>query len=166
MRLIAAVALLLALVVSPVSASWYHETPQELAKWAGCDARVVTSEMHSPYESYYHNDTLYLGTEPGEPEYVYHMVFLHEIAHCLQDRGGVLREVYGMDPQTFELDADQQAANMACRRGEDGPRLANLLLDRVHEELGYDGDPGHGTLDMRREAANRAPSCQVHHQGA
>lgn len=167
MRLIAAVALLLLLVVSPVSASWYNESPEELARWAGCKADVVVSDQHSIFESFYAGK-LYIGTEPGEPWYVYHMIILHEIAHCLQDQAlnGGINFVYSWDPQTFELDADRQAANMACRRGEDGPALANKLLDRAHEEFGYNGDEGHGTLDMRREAANRAPACQKNIQGA
>ena len=165
-RIIAAAALLL-ILVTPSFASWHEETPQELARWAGCNAEVVVSDQHSIFESFY-NGTLYIGTQPGEPDYVYHMIILHEIAHCLQDQalGGAIGAVYGWDPQTFELDADMQAANMACRRGEDGPRLANLLLDKAHEEFNYNGDEGHGTLDMRREAANRAPACQKDIQGA
>lgn len=162
MRLIAAVALLL-LLVSPAGASRYQETPQELAKWAGCKAAVTTSDEHSIFESFYHNDHLYIGTMPGETPEVYEMVILHEIGHCLQDQEleGNLDQFYPYDTQFFELNADMRAADLACRRGQEGSRLGSLLLDRAHEKFGYNGDDNHGTLEMRRLAAMQAPACRI-----
>src|SRR5882724_4484146 len=163
---IAAVALLLVLLAGPVRAS--QETPQDIVKWAGCKAPVVTSELHSIYESGY-NGTLYIGTEPGEPADVYEIILLHEIGHCLQDQRYTegMDWSYSADPMKFELEADMISADLACKRGQEGVRMVNLVLDRVHDKYGYNGDSDHGTLQERRDAAAMAPACKAKpHQGA
>lgn len=159
--LILALTGLLALLPLQSSASWYNPTPQELVKWAGCNAQVITSDEHSAAESFYNRGRIYFGTAPDVPKPMARMILLHEIGHCLQDQAlnGNIDEYYPLDRVTFELDADRISAELACSRGEEGVRLQRELLDWVHDTYNYNGDAGHGSLDQRKAAGASAQAC-------
>src|SRR5439155_3374955 len=112
-----------------------HATEQ-LVKWAGCKAPVVTSDERSVLESFYNGKALYVGTDTDTPYDVWLMVLFHETAHCLQYQVHGLDMVfdYTIDPKPWELDADRQAAVLTCGLGLDGPKLLHDLFVWAYKE--------------------------------
>jgi hypothetical protein len=130
------------------------------ARWAGCTADLTTSDEVSIAGSAYSPDEhrLYIGTQPGAPEYVYTIVALHEIGHCLQwqEESPLRRHT----PER-ELDADRRAADLACAMGLDGAQMLHDTMVWAKQEFDYNGDPNHGTLVERISASALAYSCRV-----
>jgi hypothetical protein len=112
---------LIVLLADPVLADHKQLSHQEMVKWSGCQAELVTGDDHSPAESFYlpASHTLYVGTspDPSIPEYVHTMILLHEIGHCLQAQAGYL---YDLGNPARELDADRISVDLACALGMDG----------------------------------------------
>lgn len=167
-RLIAVALLSLCLVVQADA----HHKDRDYAKiirYAGCHAKLVTSDEHSVIESYYNseNKTMYIGTQPEAdlPEDEALIIVLHETGHCQQDQEGLLADLAPayFDPTpivTLELDADRRAADMACRMGKDGRGLLRDVFIWVHDKFGYNGDYLHGTLEQRISQGRLALSCE------
>jgi hypothetical protein len=169
--------LLLALMVlvAPVSAG--EPSYQDIVQTMGCRAPVFTSNEVSPLSSFYlshdavdiwgtvYRSGLYLGTESDVPPELALIIVLHETGHCLQHQayGDLFEPLYALYPAVFELDADRQAADMACQMGRDGDGLMRQLLEWVHARYGYDGDPDHGTLIERMSMGHGAPACHPVH---
>lgn len=133
---------------------WQYDPAQypRVVSWAGCTARVVTDENASPAESFYvpMAHVIVVGTheDANLPYYAGLFILFHETGHCLQAQDGTLERV-GTGPEV-ELDADRRASDLACGLGLDGRRIAADTWDWAHDELGYNGDPGHGTLADRK----------------
>lgn len=158
-RLISAIALLLCLA-STAEASHRDKGILRTMRWAGCHAGLLTDDsvftLRSMYIPFIH--TVAIGTYTADiPEEVVLTITLHEIGHCLQMEDGTL---YEMDDVTRELDADRRAADMLCALHWDGPRILHDLFVWAKQTVGYDGDPGHGTLAERIAQGEVAPRCK------
>jgi hypothetical protein len=151
------------MALSPAAASLWDPSPADTMRLAGCSAKLVMSSQHSVAESAFSwmNNTLYLGTAPGHPKWVYQQVLRHEIGHCIQLQNKWIFNAarYDYDVQKVELEADQLGAGLACKDGLDGGRLNEALWHYVHDTYGYDGDFMHGTLDQRIAAGYSSPDC-------
>lgn len=140
-----------------------------MVRWSGCRAQIVFVEDRPPVTSYYGQDwtgTKYvvLGTQVDRetPYYVTAMVLFHELGHCLQDQAGTLQTLYQEGGRkAVELDADRQAADLACRYGLDGKRLLQELMVWILETYDYQGDPNHGTLEERIIQGEKAEACNL-----
>ncbi len=138
------------------------------AEWAQCHATVVTSDQHSPIESFYQplTHTLYIGTEEDSsvPYYAGLIILLHEVGHCLQDESGWL----DAHPDTVEreLDADRRSADLACGMGLDGRRLLHDTFVWAHDRFDYNGDEDHGSLAERISQGDNAQACDHQYQEA
>jgi hypothetical protein len=135
-------------------------TVEDLVRWAGCQANVVTSDQEMYYSSQYNpsTHTLYIGLQGDIPEDYLIAVTFHEIAHCLQDMEGAFRFPYRQID--LELDADTRSAGLLCAYHKDGPSIVHDLFVHLYKTYGYDGDPTHGTIYERIRAAALAPACQ------
>lgn len=166
-------ALLITLAPVEAGTASLSNDPVSLARWAGCNAQVVTSDLHSPVESFYAGGSqpaIYFGTAPGIAKDVAIIIMLHEIGHCLQDQyygnDGTFQFLYMLDSVPFELDADRYSADLACSLGMEGVRMVAETFDWAHDTFDYKGDPGHGTLDQRKAAGASAQACYKPIQGA
>lgn len=162
---VSACILIVATTCVPVQASWLHPTPADMVRWAGCSATLITSDEHSPIESFYNpsENQIYFGTKPGIPEYVATTILMHETAHCLQHQkpGGVNPADYDWEYSNFELEADYIGAGLQCSvLHRDGARANHDTLVWANHTFGYDGDDNHGTLAQRIGMGYRAPACK------
>jgi len=160
MKTLLALALSLSFVVS-ASAAHRQASYEDLVRWAGCEARLVTSDQHEVVESYYSplEHALYVGTKqlPGLRPEMAEMVLFHEIGHCLQAQAGL----GDLPTLVLELDADRQAADLACGLGRDGRQLLHDLFVWALKTYDYDGDPSHGTLVQRISQGENASLCRA-----
>ncbi len=162
------------LIAIPLEVTWSKYVWQydpanytKIVQWAGCTAAVDMDADDSVVNSYYipGYHVLHVGTRPerNSPYYVGLVVLLHETGHCLQFQGAVSpdeqADKYQNDPVRYELDADRQAAEMACGIGLDGKKLLLDTFTWAHDAFGYDGDPGHGTLYERIHADDFGSAC-------
>lgn len=158
-----ALALVVASTLVPAQASYYLPTPEDMVRWAGCSATLVTSPLHSPFESFYDPDSnrLYFGTrpEPGLDPDAPLQILMHEAAHCLKTQEEHGWAGYPKNPVAYELEADERGADLLCRDYRDGARINHDLLVYVNERYGYEGDDTHGTLAQRIAAGYSAPAC-------
>jgi hypothetical protein len=160
-----AAAVLLALTPYTLHLEWgwqYNPTNYpKVVEWAGCHATVAIEPDQSPTSSYYvpQLHTLVVGThEDSEiPYYAGLFILLHETGHCLQHESGWLDRQ--TDIVVVELDADRRGADLACGMGLDGRRILVDTFEWAKQVLGYNGDPNHGTLEMRESQALNAHSC-------
>jgi hypothetical protein len=172
MKALLAVLLMLCTLLVPLSAPALSiptdvASLTAIAEWAGCKNVVVADVEGFGFNAYFGIDmstgrpAIVFINGTSIPEQHRFMIFLHELGHCLQYMEGV---IFQMDTQTRELDADGRATQLACALHMDGPRMLDELWDWANETFGYDGDPDHGTLDERREQANRARSWCPNYQ--
>ena len=168
MKALVAVLLMICTLLVPLSAPALSiptdvASLTSIAEWAGCHG-VEIADVVAPYYDF--NAYFTVNPYTGQPVIVIingvtvpeqhrFMIFLHELGHCLQYMDGT---IFQMEQVTRELDADGRAAQLACALHMDGPRMLDELWDWVRAEFGYEGDPSHGTLEQRREQANRAKS--------
>jgi hypothetical protein len=133
----------------------------KIAAWAGCHAAVAVNPDESPITSYYSSTAhvLVVGTHEDDqiPYYAGLIILLHETGHCLQDEEGWLDKQ--TDIVVVELDADRRAADLACGMNLDGRGLLVATFEWAKEVIGYNGDPDHGTLEMRESQAANAHVC-------
>ena len=152
---------LLVLVPFQSQAAWYD--PESLARWAGCRADVQVEPTRSVLGSHYHPGyaILHIGTATDVPLAHRIIITFHEIGHCLQDQAGHLN--YGgpfANLVEVELDADRQAADLACRYGLDGRRMLHDIFVWAKQTFGYTGDDAHGTVEQRISQGDLAEACQ------
>lgn len=167
-RVIAAVGLVVALLI-PLTyiAASQLDSPEAMARWAGCKAEVIEMENQSVLSSYYAPlwEQMYIGMDNEDvPLETQQIIIFHEIGHCLQDQEiqiGPLLEQGGR--QMVELDADRRAADLACRRGQDGRRMLREAFLWAKKTFGYDGDDSHGTLAERISQGDKALYCTLQH---
>lgn len=158
------VALILSTIISVVplsSALANHLDYDKLVLAAGCHAQVVKESTKSIGKSSYSHDEdgayVYIGTRGNDvPEYAEYIILFHETGHCLQDESN---EIDGMTTLQMELDADRQAANIACKMGMDGRKMLIDTLDWMLKKYKYRGDPEHGSINMRKAMAKKAEAC-------
>ena len=164
---------LVSLLTSPLTAPFtqiypHHETTyyQDLVEFSGCRAQILFDENASPAESFFDVDDegpyIYLGVreEHQIPYYVTTIIVLHETGHCLQYQAGTLGQ-YRKNPKLFELDADRQAADLACAMGMDGRRMLIETMEWARDVFGYTGDLYHGTLSERMAQGDLARRCNA-----
>lgn len=187
MKILASVMIVLSLLATPVESR--QETILDKVRLAGCRSEVVLGENHSIFESYFNSDEnkLYIGTRTGKlPKEYADAIIFHEAGHCVQLQDGTMKKFqeiikrakasaeanYGYPDDAvlaefyaeilvIELDADARAAEMLCRRGLDGRAIYYELLVYAKENLGYEGDARHGSLQNRIDAAASAPMCKL-----
>jgi hypothetical protein len=160
-----AAAVLLALTPYTLNLQWgWQYNPANYPKvvsWAGCHATVAVEPDQSPAHSYYipQLHTLVVGTHEDSdiPYYAGLFILFHETGHCLQHESGWLEKQ--TDIVTVELDADRRAADLACGMGLDGRQMLVDTFEWAKRVLGYNGDPDHGTLEMRESQALNAHAC-------
>ena len=161
MKILVALALSL-FVVTTASAGHRQTAYEDLVRWAGCDARVVTNDQYEIVQSVYdpNTHTIYLGGRDGLglSREASEVIVLHEVGHCLQDQAGL----FGVwTDVALELDADRTAANLSCALGRDGRQIMHDLFVWFHKSFGYDGDPAHGTLVQRISQGDSAALCRA-----
>ena len=161
-RLLAALIAFLIFTI-PASAMHRQQPYEDIVRWAGCHAGLVTDDDRVVVESYYSPSAsiLFIGTKdfPGLEQELAEMVLFHEVGHCLQHQAGLLDGT--LPTLVTELDADRWAADLACGLGRDGKRLLHDIFVWAHETFGYDGDPWHGTLKQRIAQGDNAPFCKI-----
>ena len=172
--LAALAAMLLFLVPVAGQSAWSKKDVTSLIRSTGCKARIVTSDKVSAFNSFYQpggvelmdmaikEDAIYIGTAPDLDDELVMGVALHEAEHCRQyEIFHMTVQDYYNDPVKMELDADRYAADQMCRLGYDGVAINKRLLQKAHDDFGYNGDEHHGTLEQRMAQTNNATACQA-----
>lgn len=165
-KLLATLVLIASLVWSPatfaevkITVPTDKDSLQKFGRSVGCENLVVRERIAlSPNGSFQvRKDTplINLMLVPKEKPQYKLAIFYHELGHCMQYNEGLGGEIGPADEQ----DADKRGANFACQNGMDGIELMTEELTWLHETYGYNGDPGHGTLDERIAAASSAEIC-------
>lgn len=163
MKWLLVLALIFTSLALPADAEHRQVPYEDIIAWSGCKAALVTSDDRYVIESFYNlmTSTLYIGTKDTAdlPQEVAEMVLFHEIGHCLQHQAGLFNEP--IPRVVVELDADRWAADLACGLHRDGKRLLHDIFVWAYETLGYEGDPGHGTLAQRIAQGDNAAMCKL-----
>jgi len=168
LRGIVAFASALGLIASQAVVAPHQLSIPELVSFTGCKAEVIMDNTAPVFASYFTPDqgeghpAIFIGTGPMPEPYAdekitYEMseaVVMHEAAHCVHYQNGT--NEYG---RSEELAADRDSAGYMCSLGQNGAMIYHDLLVWAKNVFGYEGDPGHGTLEDRINAAFSAPAC-------